>query len=127
MFRFSILIISLFLLVSCGAFQSCADYVTQADALLTRWDDNDQLGGIAPVDQVIEARQAFRRKAQGLSVPDCAEPAQTAMIAYFDQVIDTDIAFFQQTKSESEITDMALQRDPLRATLDAELDKLRAN
>jgi hypothetical protein len=126
MLRLSVLFIALFLRIGCAS-ASCAEFIGQADDLLSRWDDNDQLGGIAPVGQVLETRQALRREAQDLSVSDCAEPAQAAMIAYFDQVIDTDVAFFQQTKSESEITAMALQRDPLRATLDAELDKLRPN
>jgi hypothetical protein len=128
MLKLSLLIVALFLLVGCAG-MSCADYVGQADDLLARWDENDQLGGIAPVEQVIETRQALRREAQALSVSGCAKLAHVAMIAYFDQVIDTDLAVFRpaQAKTEAELVSMVDKIQPLRTELDAELDKLRAN
>jgi hypothetical protein len=125
MFRLSVLAVALFLLVSCAG--QCADFVPQVDTLLVRWDDITQAAVANPMSQVIEDWQTIRQVARDLQVPDCAQPAHAAALAYFDQVIEAEVAFLQQTKSEAALTDMFRKIEPLRAALGLELDKLRTN
>jgi len=109
----------IFSLVAGGCGSKCTkeDYMEKVEPFVDKWDDTMAVAestsrmSLAPQ---IENLQEIRRETEDLKIPDCANEAHEALIAYMDQTIDAFIAFLGQEDDDKVNRLFSLAQDSMR-------------
>jgi xanthine dehydrogenase iron-sulfur cluster and FAD-binding subunit A len=131
--RYVLLIVLALALTACSApGQSCAEqsatFLEQIQPLAREWDDATKLAGSTPrasLSAQIGSLQGIRRRAQELTAPACAKPAQDKLIASMDTTIQTFLDFLAQ-KPDATVTAGFTEAGKLMGEFSAELVKIQS-